>query len=124
MRDVTKEKYQISLFSTHEDTIHIVNVYRSHGADTNFFLCDLESMILSYEPCYIVGDFNIDYFSDNHRIPVWISNQGFCQLVKTSTHEEGGLLDQVYIKALGNHKVHLHWPYYSDHAAICVQKLH
>ena len=80
-------------------------------------------MISNYQLCYIVGDFNIDHLSSSHEIPVWVSNHGFCQLVNTPTHEEGGLLDHVYIKSLVNHKVHLHWPYYSDHAALCIENV-
>ena len=88
----------------------------------NSFLCDLESVISNYQLCYIVGDFNIDHLSNSHEIPAWISNHGFSQLVNTPTHEEGGLLDHVYVKSLVNHRVHLHWPYYSDHAALCIEK--
>ena len=122
VKEVNNEKYQMTLFSTHENTIHIVNIYRSHAANTDSFLQDLESMISNYEICYIFGDFNIDYLNSNHEILAWIINHGFSQLVNSPTHEEGGLLDHAYVKAKVDHKVHLHWPYYSDHAAICIEK--
>ena len=100
----------------------IINVYRSEGADASSFMNHLKSLVQNSNACYIVGDFNINFIEINHAISKWLHLQGFEQLVLSPTHENGSLLDHAYIKCELNHQVLLHWPYYSDHAAIRIEK--
>ena len=118
--DINLELFQMSKISS--SYCHIINVYRSHGADTALFLHHLESLVRGCDECYIVGDFNINLIKHNHPIVAWILAYGFKQLVQSPTHEEGGILDHAYVKSKSLHHVFLHWPYYSDHAAVCIKK--
>ena len=124
--EVNQEKFQMTLFAMNNNIAHFINVYRSHDASTDSFIHYLD-LLISQSPnaCYIVGDFNIDYLSSSdHIIVTWLVGNEFQQLVHSSTHEEAGLLDHFYYRGPQSHQAHIHWPYYSDHAAICVQKLH
>ena len=124
--EVNQEKFQMTLFAMNNNIAHFINVYRSHDASTDSFIHYLD-LLISQSPnaCYIVGDFNIDYLSSSdHIIVTWLVGNEFQQLVHSSTHEEAGLLDHFYYRGPQSHQAHIHWPYYSDHAAVCVQKLH
>ena len=47
----------------------------------------------------ILGDFNICFISENdHKLIKALENIGFQQIVKSPTHEEGRLIDHVYVK--------------------------
>lgn len=116
------EKFQMSKFST--ENVHVINVYRSHGACSSLFLNCLNSLVFGCDHCYIVGDFNIDFLKTKDSVVNWILSHGFKQIVQSATHEEGGLLDHVYVKSDSAHFVDLHWPYYSDHAGLCVKVIH
>ena len=88
------------------------------------FLHDLLNLLETEKDMYIAGDFNIDFLDSNpHRIVTAILNAGFDQIVQSPTHRKGNLLDHVYIHSESNlHKVHMHFPYYSDHAALVLER--
>ena len=121
MDEINDDKFQMAKFSSNYS--HVVNIYRSQGADTSSFIENLNRLITNCDNCYIVGDFNLDFFADVHPIINWILSCGFQQLVQHSTHDMGGLLDYAFVKSTKRHDVDLHWPYYSDHAAVCVVEL-
>lgn len=110
--EFSNEKFQMSKFST--GNVHVINVYRSHGACSSLFIDCLNSLVFGCDQCYIVGDFNIDFLKNKDSVVNWILSHGFKQIVQSATHEEGGLLDHVYVKSDSAHFVDLHWPYYSD----------
>ena len=120
IKEINEANYQITKFSSKD--CDIINVYRSEGADTSSFMNHLKSLVQNCNACYIVGDFNINFIEINHAIGQWLHLQCFEQLVLSPTHENGSLLDHAYIKSEFNHQVLLHWPYYSDHAAIRIEK--
>ena len=101
---------------------HVINIYRSQGADSTSFINALDSLIIDCDNCFVVGDFNINFLDGCHPIVRHILSHGFTQLVEFPTHEEGSLLDHAYVKSNFMHKVRLHWPYYSDHAAVCIER--
>ena len=117
---INDENYQMTKFFGND--YHVINVYRSQGADTIAFINALDSLIIGCDYCYIVGDFNINFLEGCHPIVRHILSHGFIQLVDSPTHEEGSLLDHAYVKSNFTHKVHLHWPYYSDHAGVCIER--
>ena len=120
--EVNNEKFQMVKFSS--DFYHVINVYRSQGADTKLFIQQLNLMTSNLSNCIIVGDFNIDNLATSHPIIDFLLSQNFEQQVKIATHEQGGILDYAFVKhSIHKHKIHHHWPYYSDHAAICVVAL-
>ena len=111
----------MSKFSSIE--CHVVNVYRSQGADTTSFIENLNKLIVNCYNCYIVGDFNIDFLANtaSHPIISWILSRGFVQLVQHATHESGSLLDYAFARSNKRYVVdRLHWPYYTDHAAVSI----
>ena len=119
VEEVNEDKFQMSKFGCHD--FYVINVYRSNDADTSTFLYHLDLLSKNCECCYIVGDFNINFINSSHHIVRWIQNQGFIQLVQSPTHEEGGIIDHVYVNSQLSNTVILHWPYYSDHAGLCIQ---
>ena len=103
----------------------VVNVYCSQGLDKKQFLSDLGSLVCGTKPCFIVGDFNIDFMKDpKDPIIKKIVSCGFKQMVDGPTHIEGGLLDHVYMRGKPpfDLQVHADFTYYSDHAAISLVK--
>ena len=70
----------------------------------------------------ITGDFNIHF--KQGEVPPSIRtllNRGFIQLVNQPTQLQGHILDHFYIRSKGIiAKYKLHYPYYSDHDAVCV----
>ena len=112
--------YQISRVSS--DTLNVINLYLSRGANKRDFLKDLGALAKGAKPCIIVGDFNIDFLNKpNELIITQIMSNGFNQIVTSPTHDKGGLIDHVYIKnVIEKVEVHLSFPYYSDHASILI----
>ena len=102
----------------------VINVYRSKEANRMDFLNDLGSLARGPKPCFIVGDFNIDYLKDpNNSIIQKISSCDFQQIVEEPTHSAGGLLDHVYVKnSPWLPDISINFPFYTDHAAIAIIK--
>ena len=101
---------------------HVINVYCSKGANKQQISLDLNALVQGTQFCFIIGDFNENFLQEPKT--KFIQNmiaQNFSQLVKTPTHMEGGLLDQVYVKnAKWALETEVNFCYYSDHAAITV----
>ena len=78
-------------------------------------------LITACNNCFVVGDFNIDFLT-NHKHPViqWLISSQFLPLVNRPTHESGSLLDYAFVKSNLDYGFDLHWPYYSDHAAVYI----
>ena len=121
VHEVNDEKFQLALFSS--DCYHVINVYRSQGADTRSFIQHLSFLIKDLDNCFVVGDFNVDSLTVSHSITNFLLSQGYKQLVKFATHEHGSLLDHAFIRSRSQYDKVLHWPYYSDHAAVCIAAL-
>ena len=119
---ISKNLYQLSKVSCQE--YDVINIYCSRGANKAEFLNDLGSLARGARPCFILGDFNINYFNDPKDMIIRkITSCGFDQLVEVPTHKEGGLLDHVYTKKLPwKVEIDVNHPYYSDHAAISIVK--
>ena len=100
----------------------VINVYCSRGANKVSFLNDLGKLARDPRPCYIVGDFNLNFMRDpQDQIIKKILSNGFKQIVSEPTHIAGSLLDHVYVKrVLHEPKIALNFLYYSDHAAVSV----
>ena len=118
--EINNELFQMTKFFG--NGCHVINVYRSHGADTTAFINALDSLMIDCDHCVIIGDFNIHFSEDCHPIVRHISSHGFTQLVESSTHVEGNILDHAYVKSNFSYRAQLHWPYYSDHAAVCIAR--
>ena len=121
---IKADTYQISKISS--ETLDVVNVYRNWNENTSqdSFLKDLQNLTSGQRLCYVVGDFNVDILkSHTHQICSMLKDNGFEQIISSSTHEGGGLIDHVYVKNITGGKlpvVSLSFPFYTDHAAIAI----
>ena len=117
---INNERYQILRVSSKD--LDVINVYISRGANRANFLKDLGALARGSKPCFIVGDFNIDFLNDPTEVIVKkITSSSFKQLVSTPTHVEGGLLDHIYVRdQTCKYQVDINFPFYSDHGAISV----
>ena len=122
VRDVKRPKFQMTMFSSSLlDSIHI---YRSADGSIQDVRDYLEELINPTKSVLISGDFNICLDREpNNLITAFLQQQGFEQLVKEATHDDGGWIDHVYLKKTPELKsdadlIH-HHPYYTDHDALC-----
>ena len=60
---VNTSLYQMSKVS--DETLSIINIYLSRGADKAEFLRDLGNLVKGTKNCFIVGDFNIDFLRNS-----------------------------------------------------------
>ena len=96
VRDVTKTDYQITKINS--DSVDVINVYRSAGAENKSFLEDLFSLVSSGTQTLILGDFNICYQTEpTNQVFLALASKGFIQIVNHPTHIEGRLIDMVFI---------------------------
>ena len=74
------------------------------------------------KPTILCGDFNFDQ-SRKNDLTKMLSSRGFRQIVKEPTTYRGQCIDHVYHNIpyhKGNVQYKLHYPYFSDHEAVCV----
>ena len=95
--------------------IKLLLLYKKHALALNLFCDSLQGFVTNNSVDIILGDFNINGFNKNIRL---LSRCD--QLVNTSTHISGSLLDHVYIrqeflKQVTSDVISI---YFSDHDAI------
>ena len=102
----------------------VINIYRSQDANTAIFLNDLKDLVGDNQSraCIITGDFNWNYHQQHrNRAISQIESWNFQQIVTTSTHIEGGLLDHVYFRNFPFRlAATVNFTHFSDHAAISI----
>ena len=80
----------------------VINVYCSSSANHRLFIGDLLRFIDNFsdqQELWILGDFNIDYIKDNNNIVIRkLKEHNFNQIVSKPTHNQGNLLDHIYIR--------------------------
>ena len=123
-KDVTKANYQITKISS--DSMEIINVYRSAGANNLSFIEDLTNILDTRKDILILGDFNICYAMDSlNEVFTTLRSLGFCQLVKHPTHIEGGLIDLVFVfstNPMNAYEVRQQAQFFTDHDVVEVIK--
>ena len=114
-----------------ESEKHIcIGIYRSSHGPIKDFVQNLEDIVrrevLKGKIIVIGGDLNICAISKpNNLLTQRMMDLGFTQEVQNPTHNEGGLLDHVYVNLHDpNHRVvsiiHQMPKYYTDHDGICM----
>ena len=102
----------------------VLVIYRSPNPAYQKYLRDIKDNLLSHITRYqtvICGDFNIDFRKNpNNLISQTLNKEGFSQIVKHPTTIHGTTLDHVYVRGNRRAEYFLHYPYYTDHEAVCV----
>ena len=103
-------------------TFDVIFVYLSSGCNKEDILGHLKTWIDTDRPTAIMGDFNIDYCSDE-KVSKGLGMIGFQQLIQQSTRISGSLIDHIYVndalKSLGIGSQQ-DSAYYSDHDTITI----
>ena len=84
----------------------------------------IEYVVDPLRPTILTGDTNIDILKDSGKLFVeFMKHLGFTQLVKNPTHDQGGLLDHVYVTQdlLERVSVSQTGIYFSDHQLITIK---
>ena len=107
----------------------VINVYRSEGANSVFFIEDLKKLFDQTKEVLIVGDFNICFKKQkSHYVLQEIKEMGFLNCVKKPTHIAGGYIDYSWIyhphgslqKSL---EVLQQCSYFTDHDMLWIRKV-
>ena len=100
----------------------VVFMYASQGASNEDIIAKL-SNLFSYDHIIIVGDMNWDYLRQENPMKRFFLENGCVQLIEVPTHEAGGLLDHVYVKAEDSGEVVAVCKarYYSDHDCLFIK---
>ena len=123
VRDVKRPNYQMTMFSS--PLLDSIHVYRSADASLREVRDHLQELINPDKSVVISGDFNICLDKEpNNLVTGHLQEQGFEQLVMEATHDDGGRIDHIYLKPTpeleADPELIHHYPYYSDHDALCV----
>ena len=104
--------------------LDVMTVYRSpklrNIADYLRFVEMINSLIDPSKPTVICGDFNYDYWREsNDHMRTALDKKKFTQIVTVPTTLRGNCVDHAYVRGI-THRHKIHYPYYSDHEAVCV----
>ena len=125
--DVSDEKFQMTKVSS--ETLDVINVYRSKGANSEKFLDNLVSIFQPNKETLVLGDFNLCFQTEtNHTIVKFLKDFGFKQLVTHPTHDDGRYIDWALIyhpEVSSNNSLEVTQlsPYFSDHDILFVHKV-
>ena len=103
-----------------KNNIQLHTLYISKNADFDFITQKLKEWMIP-GPMLVIGDFNFEAGEVN-SLSNFLYSQGLIQVVKRPTHVEGGIIDHCYVNADWKHSIKIDYifPYYTDHAAICL----
>jgi len=83
------------------DKLDVINVYRSANCTT--FETELQAIMTIRRPTIVCGDTNINVGPDpensSSSFVNFMAKLGFTQLVRGSTHDKGGTIDQVFVNS-------------------------
>ena len=102
----------------------VIFMYASQGAQSQDIISKLANLFCHASDIIVVGDMNWDYFGQDNAIKRFFQQNDFVQLIANPTHEQGGLLDHVYMRGGDSEKkvtVYQKARYYSDHDAILIK---
>ena len=105
----------------------LVTVYRSpdmpqHGLLFSSFSHAISNIVDKEKPTIMCGDFNFDQKEVNELTRNFSETHGFRQIVEEPTTYRGYCIDHIYHNMHNDWEVchKLHYPYYSDHEALCI----
>ena len=109
-----------SISKSEAEKLDVIGIYRSQEGNIMELISKLEDLITEGKTTVIGGDMNICALAHpKNYLSATLRQKGFEQLVKRSTHIEGGMIDHIYIiqgeKTRFSYKVVNFPKYYSDH---------
>ena len=104
------------------DLVQLCFLYLSRDCDQSTVVSAIDSIMKGPQICIFAGDFNFQAGTQN-MISNFFTSMNYLQLIKSPTHEKGRIIDHLYApNTLSNNiTIKLHYPHYSDHAAILVR---
>ena len=120
---VTRPLYQM-ITVEFGDQLHLVLLYLSKDCSHKQVIDDLKNFDLDYETTFLAGDFNFNA-NESTQLAKFLKSKNLSQMISSPTHEKGGTIDHFYCPmALTEFvNVKLVYPFFTDHAAICVKFL-
>ena len=123
VRKISKLTHQLMMIET--EKLSIILFYKSKDSNTAEFCKDIMDLYQTRKEkndnIIMMGDMNLDYISNNNQeIIITIEQLGLKQIITEATHDQGGLLDHMYIR-LKEHEIidsGIYSVYYSDHDSI------
>lgn len=102
----------------------VINIYRSPNQEYQGRFQDFVKVLtksITRHATLICGDFNVDLRKNpNNLLSQTLRKEGFTQIVKEPTNIHGSTIDHVYVRGKNCASYFLHYPYYTDHEAVCV----
>ena len=105
--------------------LDVVAVYRSNDGSFDKLIGKLLNILDLSKSTLVIGDMNVcSKKRPDNELKIFLEGKGFKQIIRQSTHIEGGHLNHAYILNAGNFEeipaVELIPKYYSDHDAVCI----
>ena len=101
----------------------IIFVYISKTANPTEYINDIETLLQNTDnfPTVLIGDVNWHYKQQSHPMKKYMLDKNYEQLVQKPTHDDGNIIDHVYINQLMkdmNVQIFQKPVIYSDHYAL------
>ena len=107
------------------EKIKIVFAYMSSQINMEEVNLYLKPMLLEKKkPTIIMGDMNFHFSEKQNTFKCFLKDFGFHQLIEKVTHDEGHILDHIYVSdldILSQENLCLKPLYFSDHDALCIR---
>ena len=111
----------IELNTTKVSQLRLLFVYLSKDADFQTVKLKLRPLLTLDLPTVICGDMNFHYSEKSHTMKDYFEDFGFKQMIEEATHDDGNLLDQMYVypaHLFTVEDVNVKPLYFSDHDAL------
>ena len=123
VRDHDEDYINITMIESKE--LDVVAVYRSNDGSFDKLIGKLLNILDLSKSTLVIGDMNVcSKKRPDNELKIFLEGKGFKQIIRQSTHIEGGHLNHAYILNAGNFEeipaVELIPKYYSDHDAVCI----
>ena len=116
-------EHGITMIKITTKSIDIINIYRAQNGSITRVVENIKKLLNIDRTTIIGGDINICFNKDrNNMLTKNLLSLGFSQLMKNPSHIDGGLIDHLYFRKIGeewNITFETYGKYYSDHDAIC-----
>lgn len=118
---VVEKDFQILCLQI-DSNVHGCIVYISSGCNLENVTSEIDNYMKTSQMSFIIGDFNFPT-DEKNCLTRYFSENGFVQMVKYPTHDKGGKIDHLYVPSHLSKEtcVQLTYPFFTDHAAICVK---